>query len=359
MSLSNLTVVVISLDRQHCLQRQVNYWENTNVNLLIIDGSTQPTLLSVGDSALTRVRYVHSPGSYRDRSLLAAELSETEYVAQLPDDEFFVPSALSGFIKELQGDLSIDSIQGRTIRFIEKKGSLLGAMQYEQFKDNREKHLSGIEAVKDFWSGNYVSSFPIYSVMRASTYKKMIVNTYSEPCKNAYGYEIRYNLMFPFWFSTKLVDVLFWLRSSENVPVSEVGFNRTEKFSSWFLSPDNLEERNDFICQTVSALDIEEFEKQHFIEQFERVLLRYCLCESEKSPIFKQWLFAQIHKRLRLAFGLRFRSFAVSKLPSSVKKLFGYELCGIAEIVSDLLKSGIYVDRTELAFIEEIVVKSK
>lgn len=359
MSLSNLTIVVISLDRQQCLQRQLNYWKNTNVNLMIIDGSTQPTLLAVGESELTGFRYVHSPSSYRDRSLLAAELIETEYVAQLPDDEFFISSALSGFVEILQGDFSVDSIQGRTVRFIERNGELLGAKQYEQFKDSQDKHLTGIEAVKSFWSGNYVNSFPIYSVMRAQAYKKMIANTYSQPCENAYGYEIRYNLMFPFWFTTKMEDVLFWLRSSENDPVSEIGFNRTEKFSSWFLNPDNLEEKNTFIDQIVAALNIEDAEKPIAIEQFEGILSAYALRELQSSPVARQWVTEKIYRSLRIIFSSRFRSFVAPKLPHSIGKFFGYELRRLEKVAADFLKSGIYVDQSVLALIEEVVVNSK
>lgn len=359
MSLSNLTIVVISLDRQQCLQRQISYWENTDVNLLIIDGSAQPTLLEVGEIERTRIRYVHSPGSYRERSLLAAELIETEYVAQLPDDEFFISSALSGFVEILQGDSSVDSIQGRTVRFIERNGVLLGAKQYEQFKDNQDKHLTGIEAVKSFWSGNYVKSFPIYSVMRAQVYKKMIVNTYSQPCENAYGYEIRYNLLYPFWHTTRMVDVLFWLRSSENDPVSEIGFNRTEKFSSWFLNPDNLEKKNTYIDQTVAALNIEDFEKPSVIEQFDEILLAYALRELQSSQVARQWVEEKFHKCLRMIFSSRFRILVASKLPHSIGKFFGYELRRVEKVAADFLRSGTYVDQSALALIEEVVVNSK
>ena len=359
MSLSNLTVVVISLDRQHCLQRQVNYWENTNVNLLIIDGSTQPTLLSVGESELTRIRYVHSPASYRERSLLAAELIETEYVAQLPDDEFLIPSALSGFVKVLQDDLSVDSVQGRTVRFIEKTGLLFGAKQYEQFKDDQDQRLIGIEAVKSFWSGNYVNSFPIYSVMRAQVYKKMIVNTYSQPCENAYGYEIRYNLLFPFWFTTRVMDTLFWLRSNENDPISDIGFDRSNKFSSWFLNPENSESRKLYLHQTVSVLGLEESAELKTISEMEEILLRYSLREVGMFPSTSGSLIDRISRISRVFLGSRSRDFIVSRLPRSLKSFIGYELRKIDEVGNDLLKIGIDVDHAALREIEIIVTKSK
>ena len=245
--LSNLTIVVISLNRQNYIQRQIQFWSRTSVNLLIVDGSKTQADLDLGAKISSKIRYVHSPGSYRDRSLLAAGLIETEYVAQLADDEFFIPSALSEFVEALQEDSSIDAIQGRTVRFFEKNGSMIGARQYEDFRDDLGCNVRGIEGVKSFWSDNYVINYPIYSVMRVSVYVKMIRSTYSNPCENAYGYEIRYNLLFPFWFTTKVFNTLFWLRSNENDPISDIGFDRSSRFSSWFLNPNNREEKNLFL----------------------------------------------------------------------------------------------------------------
>jgi glycosyltransferase domain-containing protein len=354
--LSNLTIVVISLNRQNYIQRQIQFWSRTSVNLLIVDGSKTQADLDLGAKISSKIRYVHSPGSYRDRSLLAAGLIETEYVAQLADDEFFIPSALSEFVEALQEDSSIDAIQGRTIRFFEKNGSMIGARQYEDFRDDLGCNVRGIEGVKSFWSDNYVINYPIYSVMRVSVYVKMIRSTYSNPCENAYGYEIRYNLLFPFWFTTKVFNTLFWLRSNENDPISDIGFDRSSKFSSWFLNPNNREEINLFLYQTVSVLDINKLAELKIISEMEQILLRYSLREDGKLSVTSEPLIDRISRKSRRYLGPRLRDFIVSRLPKSLKSVIGYELRKIDEVGNDLSKIGIKVDHTVLKEIECMVI---
>ena len=357
--LSNLTVVVISFNRPYYIQRQIQYWSKTNVNLLIVDGSKQQAEFDLDASISSRIRYVHSPGSYRERSLLAAGLIETEFVAQLPDDEFYIPSALTEFIEALQDDSSIDSIQGRTVRFFEKNGSMLAARQYAEFKDDLGYNLRGIDGVKNFWSENYVNNYPIYSVMRISVYAKMVRSTYSNPCENAYGYEIRYNLLFPFWFTTKIMDTLFWLRSDENDPISDIGFDRGNKFSSWFLNPGNREARKLFLYQTVSVLSLEESAELKTISEIEEILLRYSLREVGMFSSTSGSLIDRISRKSRVILGARSRDFIVSRLPRSLKSFIGYEPRKIDVVGNDLSKIGINVDHAALKEIENMVTKSK
>jgi len=351
--------VVISLNRQSFIMRQIQYWSDTDVNLLIIDGSEQQMELDLDLSVSSRIKYVHSPGSYRERSLLAAGLLETEFVAQLPDDEFYIPSALSEFIEVLQEDSSVDSIQGRTMRFLEKSGSLLGARQYAQFKDASGYELRGIEGVKNFWSGNYVSNYPIYSVMRTAVYAKIVRSTYSDPCENAYGYEVRYNLLFPFWFTTRIIDTLFWLRSNENEPVSDFDFDRSNRFSSWFLNPVNREVKNRFIDQTVLSMGIEESEELDAISEIEEILLQYSLRDVEMLSTSSGSVIDRISRKLRVIFGSRSRNFIVSILPRSLKSFIGYELKKVREVGIDLSKLGIKVDHAALSKIETTVMVPK
>ena len=129
-NLEQFTVVIVSLNRQQFLQRQVDYWVGTCSRILIVDGSEFPMDLKMDDSEKYRCTYIHEPNDFGSRCRLSLGFIKTKYAAMLPDDDFFIPSAVSSFIEELEIDPEIDAITGRTIRFFERNGEIYGEPVY-------------------------------------------------------------------------------------------------------------------------------------------------------------------------------------------------------------------------------------
>ena len=78
--LSDLTIVIPSYKRQKYLLRQILFWKDYDVNLLILDGS--PTAAQeLLDCAGDHCRYIHLPISIEERFGIAAQMIETKYAA--------------------------------------------------------------------------------------------------------------------------------------------------------------------------------------------------------------------------------------------------------------------------------------
>ena len=78
--LSEFTVVVISLNRQRYLQRQVDFWSSTNAHLVIIDGSLSEAQLQIPAASKHRIRYINTPQPIEARFLLSTNLVTTNFV---------------------------------------------------------------------------------------------------------------------------------------------------------------------------------------------------------------------------------------------------------------------------------------
>ena len=356
--LSDFTVVVISLNRQRYLQRQVDFWSSTNAHLVIIDGSLSEAQLLIPAAAQHRIRYMNIPQSIEARFLLSTNLVTTNFVAVLPDDEFFIPSAIEGFIKRLNSDLSIDAIMGRTLRFTHKAGVVLGAVQYKSFRNPVDEKERGIQGVKNFWSEDgYVVNYPIYSIMRADVYKNLFGKVFSGKYENAYSYEIKLHLVFPYLYRSIVVDTLYWLRSNENDPVSINSFDRTKRFSSWFMDASKLAGREQFIDDVVNSLsaDCLEQERELIYKEIEAILVSYSNSDLAKVVNNSTSSIDKLSRFVRKFASAQIRSFVISCLPKRALMRHGYELEKIEDVVEKMEKNSVLVDHDQINLIRQLI----
>ena len=356
--LSEFTVVVISLNRQRYLQRQVDFWSSTNAHLVIIDGSLSEAQLQIPANSQHRIRYINAPQPIEARFLLSTNLVTTNFVAVLPDDEFFIPSAIEGFIKRMISDLSIDAIMGRTVRFTHKAGVVLGAVQYKSFRNPVDEKVRGIDGVKNFWSGDgYVVNYPIYSIMRADVYKNLFSKVFSGRYENAYSYEIKLHLLFPYLYRSIVVDTLYWLRSNENDPVSINSFDRTKRFSSWFMDASKLAGREQFIDDVVNSLsaDCLDQERELIYKEIEAILASYSNSDLAKVENNSISSIDKLSRFVRKFASAQIRSFVISCLPKRALMRHGYELEKIEDVVEKMEKNSVLVDHGQINLIRQMI----
>jgi glycosyltransferase domain-containing protein len=355
--LSKFTIVVISLNRQRFLQRQIDFWSETNAKLLIIDGSSEPAVLRISENSASRIRYIHSPKSLSSRFLYSTDLVDTEYAALLPDDEFFVPSAVRSFLDEMESNRSVDAVIGRTIRFTHKGGKLLAAKQYSSFRNPTGEQTRGIEGTKSFWDDDsYVLNYPIYSIMRSDVYKSILKKVFSSEYSNAYAYEIKFHLVFPFFYQSKIVETLYWMRSNENDPISISNFDRTKRFSTWYLSPLNSNDSEIFLDDVVAALEVNDGEVNRIREEVRKILLKYCERDVEKSLISNNRRIDGISRLTRKIAPPRIRTLLLGLMPHIFLRRIGYELQELKGLCGEISAQGISVDVAQLKVISELIL---
>lgn len=230
--LSQLTVVVPSYERQEFLLRQIVYWKDTEVNLIIVDGSEQglEDLILSHISKRANVTYIHSHTSFAQRLKLAASKLDTKYAVLLGDDEFFLKTGLVAVLDQLEGNPDIEACIGQTRKFHIRDSGITYEeegypnINYHIQQDRVAERLNA--AMRDYTAAT------CYAVIRSETWVKSWGNliNWGSP------YTAEMQQAFQVYIAGKLTtsEKMYWLRSSENSPVNTKNFDRTFSFESWW-----------------------------------------------------------------------------------------------------------------------------
>ena len=313
--------------------------------------------LKIDESEKYRFTYIHEPNDFGSRCRLSLEFVKTKYAAMLPDDEFYIPSAVSSFIEELEENSEIDAITGRTIRFFERDGEIYGESIYGVFDADQMTSSRGLEGIASFWNQNgFVIHYPIYSIMRSTAFVKSVGAAYSHTQENAYGSEIKFNLVFPFYFKSVLRSRLYWLRSDENNPITHSHFDRSERFSEWFTKSENRTKADEFVTDIVATIYEDRNSEVQSRKLVESILSRYCEMDIKMHSVQSDVLVERLAKLMNQVFGQRMKRCIKALVPFAIRKKIGYQLQSFEALGKQLASRGVELDQNELSRIGQFVL---
>jgi glycosyltransferase domain-containing protein len=123
--LSKLTILIPTYNRPYELERAIEYWRSTPVNVTILDGSEMSHFSLEILSSIPNVSYHHLPQSVGDswrqnyvhRLDFARSLTKTKYSALCADDDYFSVSGLVASLRVLEDNADLDAVVGKTLGF--------------------------------------------------------------------------------------------------------------------------------------------------------------------------------------------------------------------------------------------------
>ena len=233
--------------------RQVDYWSDISVQLIILDGSKKACKFEI--MLPGNILYIHMPESIEKRLKYASTLIKTDYAALLSDDEFFLHSGVEACINFLEENKDFVSCKGAALGFEYRSGLVMSSNVYPDlrvensitdqfFGDRIYSHLSP-----------YVMS-TLWAVMRKDIFVAALrsMGAGGSYASAAVG-EVQTSVLTSYFGKCKILNVLFWLRSYENKNIWW-SFGR-ESFSDWYLNPLNLAEVELFFSSMESELTAE------------------------------------------------------------------------------------------------------
>ena len=120
--LSKLTLVMPTYGRQNHVIRNIAYWSNTGVILLVLDASPIPIENEILKSFGENIIYIHDTNNYNERLVNSFSKINSKYAQLICDDEFYPISAVISCIKDLEKNDDIISCMGVCLGFeIDKK----------------------------------------------------------------------------------------------------------------------------------------------------------------------------------------------------------------------------------------------
>jgi len=266
--LQDLTIIIPTRERHDYIFRQIEYWKNENVKLIILDQSKSPlpqNNLFLSDN----IKYYHFLNkNLFERISFASSLITSEYAIYLPDDEFLIPKTLSRCINFLDKNKDYVSCAGRSIEF-SIKNRIVARNIYENlndfdinFDDPYERTLNLAHPYK---------FQPIHSVSKSDVWKD--VSKILLKCKDLPPdmFELLFGFTAAYLGKLKVINELMNLRSNENPPVDTIDWNQKFLAPKWFYSLNHKSEIESFL----NALD--EIELPNFKNSIIMGINSYCL----------------------------------------------------------------------------------
>ena len=255
-SLSELTLVIPAYNRPAYLERQIDYWAGSGVQLCILDGSTSPAPQELVARMGADVHYEYMPIGFNERLVYAAEIVKTKYVALLGDDELYAKQGLQDCLDLLDSDQRLIGCVGRSLFFFHRNGEIFGHQVYEKSRDLSSMFGNNLVRLKESFPGGDPSAAPylLYGIFRREQWSTMFSSAYGRHYSSGYAYELALLIVGACLGPTKMVDSLVWLRSGENPAMSSAAVNRKIGTGEWGTSTEFVGEVEDFKQRITESL---------------------------------------------------------------------------------------------------------
>ena len=255
-SLTDLTLVIPAYNRPAYLQRQIDYWAGSGVQLCVLDGSKEKASDSVIARMGENVHYEYLPIGFNERLVHATKIVKTKYVALLGDDELYVKQGLRDCLDLLDTDQRLIGCVGRSLFFFHREDEIYGHQVYAKSRDIPEMYGEHLARLRNSFPQGDPSGAPylLYGVFRKEQWCTMFRTAYARHYSSGYVYELALLIIGACLGPTKMVDSLVWLRSGENPAMSSAAVNRKIGTGEWGTSSEFAAEYEDFVRRITEEL---------------------------------------------------------------------------------------------------------
>ena len=351
-NLSDITLVIPAYNRPAYLERQIDFWSQTDVKLCILDGSRESAPQVLIDRMGPNVFYQHLPIGFNERLVMACDLVQTKYVALLGDDELYAPQGLRDCISQLESDKRLVACVGRSMFFFHREGEIIGHQTYEKSQNLLHTFGSDIdrlhESLVDITRGPYL----LYGLFNAEKWKTAVRVSYGRKYASGYVYEFAFHLIATLLGPSIMVDSLVWMRSGENLAMSSDAVNRKIGIGEWGTDPQFSEEVTYLINGVVLAVANEgrftTEELQIAVSQGVERFVAYSLSKPKRPIAYwhRTMYFLARHTPTELKRLLK------QNMSSGLGKVLDYRGMPMSEAVDEMQKHGVALNEAEMKSME-------
>ncbi|MCP5081970.1 MAG: TIGR00180 family glycosyltransferase [Alphaproteobacteria bacterium] len=253
--LDKLTLVIPTYKRHAFALRNMRFWSNTPVQLLVMDGSDEPISEAELASMGSNISYRHAAVGLVKRIEMALPLVQTEYVALYGDDEFFLKSGLEASIKFLDENPDYITCCGQALGFRPMKTEIQGFRRYKRLDGRDLDNSDGRDRMVRHMA-DYVPSH-IYAVVRTEPWRNAIKCVADREFRALAISEVQVELCLSYAGKSRALPDVMWLRSyNETKPIrgTDPGLDDTKPLYVWWQGDETAKERAEFVERTAHAL---------------------------------------------------------------------------------------------------------
>ncbi|HTA62111.1 MAG TPA: TIGR00180 family glycosyltransferase [Bacteroidia bacterium] len=234
--LANYTLIIPTKNRHQYLRRGIEYYGNTEINVIIVDSSNTKY---EGEIHFKNISYLHFPGHIFVTKIREALKSvDTEYCGMCADDDFILPASLRTCVEFLSNNTDYVAAQGNSISFWK--------MPFNRLMILPSLHPYLSEAKDDLPSKRLLEIFKnyfqlYYSVHKTSNFKEIFA-TYDSNIKSLNFFEIYIAFISAINGKCKTLPVFYTVREgiagstgrTAGNPVDLI--NNNNEIKTWFFN---------------------------------------------------------------------------------------------------------------------------
>ena len=283
-TLSDLTLIIPSYERQAYLLRQIEFWSRYPVNVVILDGSKSECKHSCIVNTPSQIKYRHMPVSLEERLGFVRGRITTKFAALLSDDEFLIPSAVESCLEYLLSHPEYAACKGQALWFDCNKGAVVGGRVYPG--------LQGYVIDDDTASGRMLQHMrnyemaTLWSIQRTDVFNLCLEVMSSERAfSTAAAAEMQISLATAYSGKCKVINELMWLRSRENENIWW-SFGR-QSIVDWFREKENGSEHQRFFSALSNVLS-NNTHQSNITAELHDAVEAYVMHQEELAKTFKE-----------------------------------------------------------------------
>jgi len=344
--LSRLTIVIPTIGRPEFLRRQVEYWKDSPVKVVILDGSN----IKASDLDLPpNFTHLRSLDGFCARLLSAIGAVETEFVALLADDEFFLKSGLVNAINRMDSDDEVIGCVGRCLYFFVDQGRFLASHAYRDWKPFPSTARFPVNRL-DLDLPPNKTHMAMYGVYRREKWVSMIRAAYSVQFSCGYVYERLLNLQRSILGRTEIIESLLWMRSKENPSIVNTEVRRTggHDFVTWATSPEFNHEVYRYKGIALDLLRDSGFNDADAAGYLDRFFNGGVFRQKSKEQLANKSLKRKLGLILLRYSPRSLRLFCKRHVPARYLRFTGWEGHDLSKVISSLRDQGTHFNEPEL-----------
>jgi glycosyltransferase domain-containing protein len=256
MTLSNLTVIIPSYDRQEFLLKQFIHWSDTHAKLIIVDGSIKPIAKNIQElfKQNGNTTYIHLEESVGNRLLVASKLITTPYTVTSNDDDFLIKSGVISSVEYLERNSKVVACRGQSIRayILNNKKTIKYTGIFNRYSDYEANQQQAIQRLQ--YAFSRYNGATLFAVLRTDIWKKSWVKGYTKKYSSTNVSEFFQNIVVYIFGGVVCLPVPYSIITGAFPIVNNPTDNRNLLFSTWAKDSEYKNEKIGFINDLANLL---------------------------------------------------------------------------------------------------------
>ena len=233
-SLNELTVVILSRDRNLHLESTIDYYKELDIQLVVLHKTKIPVDEKYFYPKLT---YRIVDESYAQRCSISLNYIDTPYAILSTDDERYLPSTLINMLQSLKSNQNIMSVGAQAIALLSYDSLVGGQLLYKYLHgySNINNDINDRVLLHFVNSKSSITFSAMYRMYRSKDFGKMLkLFSLNEEVSTALITEVTSEVFSLFLGDIVYLDELLWIRNFMVEPINTSDWSRSLTFIDWW-----------------------------------------------------------------------------------------------------------------------------